>query len=373
MGPGVVVGEIDQARAGVRRRRSRCSTRSSPPPGCWSPRPARCWPSSGSAPTTSPRVAATLSPGERTRAVLARFAAQGVNCLVLDEPTNHLDLPAIEQLEAALDDVRRHPAARDPRPPLARDGRAHPGGVGLRRGARAGGGLVRWSMPLRRPALRTAPRHLRGRCSAAATPGAGALPLVQRPRRSRPGRRPTPRWRGPRRGRTDRHGWRSRSTSPAGTGRRPGTGPTGSPRRSCRRSPARGRTPGRGRRGAGWRPASPSSSGAARGRRRAGGAVVAVRGRGRWRGGGCGSRGRRRRVGRRCGSQGGDRGLGLLLLLDRLGELGVDGGTLVAATARARLACAARVSRSTRCCLCNASVAARNFAYTSRRAGSRCR
>ena len=35
--------------------------------------------------------------------MLARFAAQGVNCLVLDEPTNHLDLPAIEQLEVALD------------------------------------------------------------------------------------------------------------------------------------------------------------------------------------------------------------------------------------------------------------------------------
>jgi len=49
------------------------------------------------------RAATTLSPGERTRAVLARFAAQGVNCLVLDEPTNHLDLPAIEQLEQALD------------------------------------------------------------------------------------------------------------------------------------------------------------------------------------------------------------------------------------------------------------------------------
>ncbi len=49
------------------------------------------------------RPAATLSPGERTRAALARFAAQGVNCLVLDEPTNHLDLPAIEQLELALD------------------------------------------------------------------------------------------------------------------------------------------------------------------------------------------------------------------------------------------------------------------------------
>jgi ATPase subunit of ABC transporter with duplicated ATPase domains len=49
------------------------------------------------------RPAGTLSPGERTRAALARFAAQGVNCLVLDEPTNHLDLPAIEQLELALD------------------------------------------------------------------------------------------------------------------------------------------------------------------------------------------------------------------------------------------------------------------------------
>ena len=35
--------------------------------------------------------------------MLALFAAIGVNCLVLDEPTNHLDLPAIEQLEQALD------------------------------------------------------------------------------------------------------------------------------------------------------------------------------------------------------------------------------------------------------------------------------
>ena len=52
------------------------------------------------------RPAASLSPGERTRAELAAFAALGVNFLVLDEPTNHLDLPAIEQLEAALDDYR---------------------------------------------------------------------------------------------------------------------------------------------------------------------------------------------------------------------------------------------------------------------------
>jgi ATPase subunit of ABC transporter with duplicated ATPase domains len=29
--------------------------------------------------------------------------ASGANWLVLDEPTNHLDLPAIEQLETALD------------------------------------------------------------------------------------------------------------------------------------------------------------------------------------------------------------------------------------------------------------------------------
>jgi ATPase subunit of ABC transporter with duplicated ATPase domains len=49
------------------------------------------------------RDAASLSPGERTRALLALQAARGVNCLILDEPTNHLDVPAIEELERALD------------------------------------------------------------------------------------------------------------------------------------------------------------------------------------------------------------------------------------------------------------------------------
>ncbi len=49
------------------------------------------------------RATETLSPGERTRASLALLMANGANVLVLDEPTNHLDLPAIEQLEAALD------------------------------------------------------------------------------------------------------------------------------------------------------------------------------------------------------------------------------------------------------------------------------
>ncbi|MGW2417223.1 ABC-F family ATP-binding cassette domain-containing protein [Streptomyces tubercidicus] len=48
------------------------------------------------------RPARTLSPGERTRAALALLQGRGVNLLVLDEPTNHLDLPAIEQLESAL-------------------------------------------------------------------------------------------------------------------------------------------------------------------------------------------------------------------------------------------------------------------------------
>jgi ATPase subunit of ABC transporter with duplicated ATPase domains len=48
------------------------------------------------------RSAASLSPGERTRAVLALLSARGVNCLVLDEPTNHLDVEAIEELERGL-------------------------------------------------------------------------------------------------------------------------------------------------------------------------------------------------------------------------------------------------------------------------------
>jgi ATPase subunit of ABC transporter with duplicated ATPase domains len=57
----------------------------------------------GLGPAAVVRPPSSLSPGERTRAELAAFAAKGVNFLVLDEPTNHLDLPAIEQLEAALE------------------------------------------------------------------------------------------------------------------------------------------------------------------------------------------------------------------------------------------------------------------------------
>ena len=68
----------------------------------------------------------SLSPGERTRAVLALLSARGVNCLVLDEPTNHLDVEAIEELERALARLRGNRAARDARPALPRALRRHP-------------------------------------------------------------------------------------------------------------------------------------------------------------------------------------------------------------------------------------------------------
>jgi ATPase subunit of ABC transporter with duplicated ATPase domains len=50
------------------------------------------------------RSAATLSPGERTRAELAVLAHRRATCLLLDEPTNHLDVASLEVLEAALED-----------------------------------------------------------------------------------------------------------------------------------------------------------------------------------------------------------------------------------------------------------------------------
>lgn len=43
-----------------------------------------------------------LSPGQRSRLVLAKLMLQRGNCLVLDEPSNHLDLEAMEALEGAL-------------------------------------------------------------------------------------------------------------------------------------------------------------------------------------------------------------------------------------------------------------------------------
>lgn len=43
-----------------------------------------------------------LSPGERSRFILASLIAQKPNCLILDEPTNHLDIYALDFLEEAI-------------------------------------------------------------------------------------------------------------------------------------------------------------------------------------------------------------------------------------------------------------------------------
>ncbi|MDQ3154617.1 MAG: ATP-binding cassette domain-containing protein, partial [Actinomycetota bacterium] len=102
LGSGVLVGEIDQARGLFLGSAPLVAAFGAAVPS---------WPISevrtllakfGLGSEHVPRPAASLSPGERTRAALALLAARGVNLLVLDEPTNHLDLPAIEQLESAL-------------------------------------------------------------------------------------------------------------------------------------------------------------------------------------------------------------------------------------------------------------------------------
>ncbi|MGI8809422.1 MAG: ABC-F family ATP-binding cassette domain-containing protein [Acidimicrobiales bacterium] len=103
MGPGVVVGELDQGR-------HRFLTDASLIAGFAKASGLLVQPSRsllakfGLGAEHVERPASSLSPGERTRATLALLMAIGANCLVLDEPTNHLDLPAIEQLEQALDD-----------------------------------------------------------------------------------------------------------------------------------------------------------------------------------------------------------------------------------------------------------------------------
>jgi ATPase subunit of ABC transporter with duplicated ATPase domains len=103
IGPGVVVGEIDQARMAFDGDDPLIGRFAAQVPD---------WPTAdvrtllakfGLAAEHVARPCRTLSPGERTRAGLALLQARGVNLLVLDEPTNHLDLPAIEQLEQALD------------------------------------------------------------------------------------------------------------------------------------------------------------------------------------------------------------------------------------------------------------------------------
>ncbi|WP_449064902.1 ABC-F family ATP-binding cassette domain-containing protein [Planomonospora algeriensis] len=106
LGPGVVVGEVDQARGlflGDEPLLDAFGAAAGDASGNMAPAEARTLLAKyGLRADHVLRPAATLSPGERTRAALALLQARGVNLLVLDEPTNHLDLPAIEQLESAL-------------------------------------------------------------------------------------------------------------------------------------------------------------------------------------------------------------------------------------------------------------------------------
>ncbi|NKT41520.1 ATP-binding cassette domain-containing protein [Rhodococcus hoagii] len=103
LGSGVAVGEIDQARGLFEGDEPLADAFGTQVPG---------WPEADVRTLLAKfglkghhvlRSAASLSPGERTRAALALLQARGVNLLVLDEPTNHLDLPAIEQLEQAME------------------------------------------------------------------------------------------------------------------------------------------------------------------------------------------------------------------------------------------------------------------------------
>ncbi|WP_194892291.1 ABC-F family ATP-binding cassette domain-containing protein [Catenulispora pinisilvae] len=102
LGPGVVVGEVDQARGLFLGDQALLSAFEEQVPEMEPAEVRTLLAKFGLKAEHVLRSAATLSPGERTRAALALLQARGVNLLVLDEPTNHLDLAAIEQLESAL-------------------------------------------------------------------------------------------------------------------------------------------------------------------------------------------------------------------------------------------------------------------------------
>ncbi|MFM7618115.1 MAG: ABC-F family ATP-binding cassette domain-containing protein [Actinomycetes bacterium] len=105
MGPGVVVGELEQRRSQLSSDRTLLEEFMDST-GMTIPDARTLLAKFGIGAGEVARPTASLSPGERTRTVLALLMATGTNCLVLDEPTNHLDLPAIEQLEAALERFR---------------------------------------------------------------------------------------------------------------------------------------------------------------------------------------------------------------------------------------------------------------------------
>ena len=102
LGPSVIVGELEQARSQLADDATLLDgfLRET---GMTVPEARTLLAKFGLGATEVNRQTGSLSPGERTRAVLALHMARGTNCLVLDEPTNHLDLAAIEQLEIALE------------------------------------------------------------------------------------------------------------------------------------------------------------------------------------------------------------------------------------------------------------------------------
>jgi ATPase subunit of ABC transporter with duplicated ATPase domains len=103
LGPGVVVGEVDQARALLDGEQTLLAAfmRAAGLEEAGETRTLLAKFGLGADEVLRP--ARTLSPGERTRATLGLLQARGVSCLVLDEPTNHLDLAALEQLEQAVE------------------------------------------------------------------------------------------------------------------------------------------------------------------------------------------------------------------------------------------------------------------------------
>lgn len=103
LGSSVAIGEIDQARSQLAGTRPLADAFEALVPELASGEVRTLLAKFGLRADQVMRPVDALSPGERTRAGLALLQARGVNVLVLDEPTNHLDLPAIEQLEQALE------------------------------------------------------------------------------------------------------------------------------------------------------------------------------------------------------------------------------------------------------------------------------
>ncbi len=103
LGASVAVGEIDQARTGLVEDAALGDAFEAAMPGLAPAEVRTLLAKFGLKADQVSSVVGRLSPGERTRAAMALLQARGVNLLVLDEPTNHLDLPAIEQLEEALE------------------------------------------------------------------------------------------------------------------------------------------------------------------------------------------------------------------------------------------------------------------------------